>query len=129
MSKKPESFLATQVSNYMLEYHEKIPFRFDIGADVPLPIQIAKRSKQLHGKWSRGYPDLFIATCRGGYGGLHLELKATETVLDSEHTRRQAQYHAVLRHNGYFVTFACGFDECKQAIKKYLKMDKVKQKV
>lgn len=123
---KPESFLATRMGNYMLEEHPKVPYRFDNGADVPLPIQVAKRFKDLHGKWSRGYPDLFIATCRKGYGGLYLELKATETVVDSEHTRRQAKYHAVLRHNGYKCIFCCGYDECVKAIKKYLK---VKQKV
>ena len=123
---KPEAFLATRVANYMLEEWDKVPFRFDNGADVPLPIQVAKRFKDLHGKWSRGYPDMFIATCRKGFGGLYLELKATDTVVDSEHTRRQAKYHAVLRHNGYKVTFCCGFEECVKKIKKYLK---VKQKV
>jgi len=121
MRKKPESVLATRASNYMLEYYPKIPFRFDVGADVPLPIHIAKRAKMLHGKWSKGYPDMFIATCRHGYGGLYLELKATKTVINSEHTRTQADFHAVLRYNGYKVMFVCGFDECKKAIKKYLK--------
>jgi len=122
--KKPESLLATRVSNHMISKYPKIPFRFDIGADVPLPIHIAKRAKELHGKWSRGYPDVKICTCRHGYGGLYLELKATDEVVDSEHTRTQAQYHAVLRHNGYKVMFVCGYKEAKKAIKKYLKGSK-----
>lgn len=122
--KTPESFLATRMSNFMFENYNNIPFRFDIGADVPLPIQIAKRAKELHGKWSRGYPDMLIATCRKGYGGLYLELKATEVVADTEHTRTQSLYHAVLRKNGYKCVFCCGYEECTKYIKKYLKRKK-----
>lgn len=129
MKKTPESVLATRMSNYMLLNYNKIPFRFDIGADVPLPIGIAKRAKLLHSKWSRGYPDMFIATCRGKYGGLYLELKATKTVLDNEHTRTQAQFHEVLRFNGYKVSFCCGYDECVTMVKKYMgKKSKKKSK-
>ena len=117
---KPEQLLVKQVSNYLLTQHN-VPFRFDTGADVQLPIQVAKRLHELHGKFSKGYPDLFVATCKGGYGGLYIELKATDVVKDTEHTRRQAQYHAMLRHHGYFVTFCCGFEETKKVIKKYLK--------
>ncbi|WBC28488.1 DNA helicase [Thiohalocapsa phage LS06-2018-MD03] len=119
---KPEALLATQMSNHLIENYPKVPFRFDNGADVPLPIQVAKRFKELHGKWSKGYPDLFIATCRGGFGGLYLELKATDEVPNTEHTRIQAMYHAVLRHNGYKVDFCCGLKDCKKKLKKYLKM-------
>ena len=119
---KPEQLLVKQVSNYLITKHQNIPFRFDIGADVMLPIHVAARLHALHGDFSKGYPDLFIATCRGGFGGLFIELKATDTVPDTKHTRIQASYHAVLRHNGYKVTFACGLDETKKIIKKYLKL-------
>jgi len=119
---KPEALLSKRVSHHLLEKYPKVPFRFDNGADVNLPVYVAKRLHELHGKWSRGYPDLFIATCRGGYGGLYLELKAGDTVPNTEHTRRQADYHAVLRYNGYKVSFCCGFKDCKKKIKAYLKM-------
>ncbi len=122
---KPEDFLQQRLSNYMLDEWSDIPFRVDL-VDKLNNVSIGKKVKALHGKWSRGYPDMFIATSRKGFGGLYLELKATDTVIDSEHTRRQAKYHAVLRHNGYKVSFCCGFDECVKKIKKYLK---VKQKV
>ncbi len=122
---KPEDFLQQRLSNYMLDEWSDIPFRVDL-VDKLNNVAIGKKVKALHGKWSRGYPDMFIATSRKGFGGLYLELKATDTVIDSEHTRRQAKYHAVLRHNGYKVSFCCGFDECVKKIKKYLK---VKQKV
>jgi hypothetical protein len=119
--KKPEQIVSDRVANYLKEKHPDVPFRFDLGADVPLPMVHAKRNKELHGIWSRGYPDVFIATCRGGYGGLYVELKATDEVANNEHTRRQAIYHAVLRKNGYYVKFVCGFEEAKSIIKKYLK--------
>ena len=125
---KPEQLLTQRISNHILMTHYKIPFRFDIGADVRLPIGIAKRLHSLHGKWSRGYPDLFVATVRKNYGGLYLELKATKTVVNSEHTRRQAQYHRVLRNNGYKVDFCCGFEDCVEKIDTYIKLKRWKVK-
>ncbi len=106
----------------MITKHDKVPYRVDNGADVKLPIHVAKALHALHGKWSKGYPDLFLATCRGGFGGLYLELKAGDKVPDTEHTRTQARYHAVLRYNGYKVDFCCGLKDCKKKIKAYLKM-------
>lgn len=124
--KKPESLLLTRACNRMLEKYPKIPYRVDIFADLNLPVHMAKKLHNLHGKWSRGYPDMLICTCRKGFGGLYIELKATDEVADTEHTRTQAQYHAVLRHNGYKVLFVCGYKEFKKAVKRYLKCDSKK---
>ena len=121
--KSPEDFLQTRLSNYMLEEYNNVPFRIDL-IDKLGNSFVGKRVKELHGKWSRGYPDMFIATARKGYGGLYLELKATDEVADTEHTRTQARYHAVLRHNGYKCDFCCGYEACKKMIKKYLKRKK-----
>jgi len=118
--KKPESLVAQRVSNYLLMNHPRIPFRFDLIDNLGNSF-MGKKIKELHGKWNRGYPDLFIATCRKGFGGLYLELKAGDSVPDTEHTRNQARVHAVLRFNGYKVSFCCGYKECKKKIKKYLK--------
>ena len=125
-NKKSEQVLSQRVTNLMLLDYPKVPFRFDVGADMPLPPMYHKRMKDAHGKWSRGYPDMFIATGRGGYGGLYIELKATEKVENNEHTRRQAVYHSVLRRNGYYVKFSCGYDETKKIIKTYMKLKKNK---
>ena len=118
--KNPEDFLQQRLCNFMLDDFSKIPFRVDL-VDKLKNAVIGAKVKALHGKWSRGYPDMLIATCRKGFGGLYLELKATEKVANTEHTRRQANYHAVLRFNGYKVAFCCGFKECKKMIKRYLK--------
>ncbi len=118
--RKPEQFLTTRVANFLKMTYPNQPFRFDIGADVPLAMVHAKRSKELHGKWNRGYPDLFICRVRKKKGGLYLELKATPEVPNSDHTRRQAAYHEILRQCGYKVSFCCGFGDCIKKINKYL---------
>ena len=110
----------------MKMHYPNIPYRFDTGADIRTDMQSAKRNKMLHGKWSKGYPDLFICHCKRNkkgkikYGGLYIELKATKTVPNSEHTRTQAIFHALLREQGYKVSFACGFEESKALIDTYL---------
>jgi len=119
--KKPEQLLTTRVANYLRGDYPDIIFRVDLAADMPLPPALAKRNKEVHGKWSRGYPDLLICKVRKKYGGLYIELKATPKVPNTEHTRRQAAYHVLLRKAGYKVTFACGYDEAVAAIDKYLK--------
>ena len=120
MRLKPEQLLTNQVANYMKMKYPNIPFRFDMVDQVGMID--GKRNKELHQKWSQGYPDMFVPLMRGGYGGLYIELKATTTVPNTAHTRRQAVYHEILRNNGYRVHFACGFKECKKFIKDYMKL-------
>lgn len=118
--KKPEQLLATRASNYMKINHSSIIYRFDIAADVPLPISLAKRNKELQGKWSKGYPDMFIAKCNKGFGGLYIELKATKTLVKSSHTDRQKVVHQILRNAGYKVEFAFGYDHFIEIVTDYL---------
>ena len=75
---------------------------------------------------TRVIPDLFIARATKKYGGLYIELKATKTVPNTEHTRTQRAYHQLLRQNGYMVDFACGFDEAKKMIDDYMKLKRKK---
>jgi len=97
--------------------HPHVPFRFDQIDQVGL--SGGKKNKAIHGKFSQGFPDLVIY---GKGSPLFLELKATTTVPNTAHTRRQAVYHEILRNNGYQVHFACGFKECKKFIKDYMKL-------
>jgi len=123
--RKPEDLLVDRVSNHIKTNHPNQPFRFDQIDQIGR--KDGKRNKAIHGKWSRGYPDLFIPHVRFSkkgkfkYAGLYVELKATRTVHDTEHTRRQRAYHTVLRLKGYKVEFACGFDEAVNLIDNYLK--------
>lgn len=53
---KPEALLAKRVANHLLTEYPNVPYRFDLFADVNLPIHIAKRLHELHGDKSKGYP-------------------------------------------------------------------------
>lgn len=118
--KNPEQLLATEVANFLMMEYPNIIYRFDIAADIPLPPHLASRNRQLHGKFTRGYPDLLICKKVGDFGGLYLELKATKKVPNTEHTRRQAIYHQLLRDAGYKAMFVCGLENAKKEIKKFL---------
>ena len=113
-----ESVIVDAVARYLQQNHPKVIFRFDLFADTPMPHKLATKNRQLHGKHTRGYPDLIIL----GPGGkpYFLELKATTTVPNTEHTRRQRKFHKKLRRLGYKVDFCCGLRDCLDKIIKYL---------
>lgn len=113
--KKPEELLVLRTANYLRMRYPNVPYRFD-QIDQISRVN-GRRNKEIHGKWSRGYPDLIIF---GRKRPMLLELKATKTVHVSEHTKRQAAYHAVLRKLKYRVQFVCGFGEVVRAIDKYM---------
>ena len=117
---KPEELVVQRLTNHIKMTYPDVIFRLDLAADVKLPIQIAKKFSELHGKYSKGYPDLFIARMRKGYGGLYLEVKATDKVPNNNHTIRQAYIHSILRKEGYKVAFCCGYEKCKKMLKEYL---------
>lgn len=125
---KLEQILANNVSEFLLRKYPKVIFRFDIGADVRLTQGQAARAKKLQGKWSKGYPDLFIAEPNEYYHGLYLELKATGnnpyrkdgTLKKNEHLERQNYIHEILRDKGYQVMFTTGLKESIEAIESYM---------
>lgn len=118
---KPEQLLVKRIANYVQVHHTMIPYRIDLAADLKLTIGQGVRHKELNGRW-RGYPDFFLATCRGGYGGLYIEFKEGKKIPNDKHTREQAVVHQVLRHNGYKAEFALGFDASVKLIEDYLSM-------
>ncbi len=121
---KPEALVAKRFSNHMQVYHSEIIFRFDLAADLKLTIGQAKRNKELHGKFNKSYPDVFIAKCINGYGGLYLELKKDSddgTVQNSDHVRKQDVIHKILRKAGYKCVFAVGLEEAIEIVDDYLK--------
>lgn len=124
-----EALLTKRVAFYIRREFPMTPFRVDIGADIPLPPRHRTRLRELHGeRWTRGYPDMLLASCRGGYGGLYIELKDTATVPKSEHTDTQKKYHKALRKEGYKVKFACGYGEAVDIINSYMSLKRKKPK-
>ena len=119
MTMKPEDILVMQVAGFLKEHYPEQPFRFD-QVDQIGRINGAKH-KMIHGKWSKGYPDLSIPCTTKKYSGLYLELKATKTLHNTAHTREQAEYHEVLRKLGYKCAFCIRLEDCIKKIRKYLK--------
>ena len=123
-----ERNLTTKVAQYLQMAYPKVIYRFDIAADLRLNIGQAKRNSMLHGRFSKGYPDLILLHKSGDYGALFIELKV-DTVYKkdgelkkSEHLMRQAEFHTMLRERGYKAEFGCGFDEIKALIDNYIKI-------
>lgn len=77
----------------------------------------------------KGVLDLFVPIIAGGYGGLFLELKPdgrkvfkkNGDVLKNDTLIAQNKTIKKLLQQGYYATFAVGFDQTKEIIDKYVK--------
>ena len=123
--KRPEDLVRDRVVNFLKMKYPTTVYRIDLAADIKLTIGQAVKNKALNGKWSEGYPDLFIAQTTKKYGGLYIELKAptkTGKVPNTAHTRKQAVMHEILRKAGYMVEFAVGYEQAVALIDKYMNL-------
>lgn len=129
--------LQAQVADYLRLQYPDILFHSDFGSGIKLSIGQAIKQKRLNGG-RRSWPDMFIAkpktiTTEDGdkyrYAGLFIELKKAGTkiykkngeLVADEHIREQYEMLSQLFEDGYMAEFACGFDEAKAIIDKYLK--------
>ena len=126
--KQVEELLAKRLANYIRTTYPDVPFRFDLTDKIGRTNGI--RQKELMGKWSKGYPDLFIAQPNKKYAGMYLELKETKNgkVPNTAHTREQAAYHEILRRQGYFCEFGVGYEKCVEMIDAYMNIKRKKRK-
>ena len=126
---KPEELLGIRLGNYIRVTYPNQPFRFDLTDKIGRANGI--QHKKLMGRWSKGYPDLFIPRVTKRYGGMYLEIKATKNgkVPNTPHTREQAVYHAILREQGYYCEFGVNYDDCVEQIDNYMKLKKRKKDV
>jgi len=127
-NKHKEDDLEEMVAKYLLVAYPRVMFHFDLGAGGKKTKFQAIRAKKLHGKWSKGYPDLFIAVANKYYSGLFIELKADGSgpyrmdgkIKKNEHLENQDRVHQKLRDDGYEAVFATGFNEAKEVIENYM---------
>jgi hypothetical protein len=122
---KPEELVAKRVTSHIRITYPFTPFRFDLTDKIGRANGI--KHKELMGKWSRGYPDLFIAQPCKLYHGMYLEIKEGKTP-NNAHTREQAVYHQVLRNQGYYCEFGEGYQDCIDKIDTYMKLKRKKVK-
>ena len=131
-----ESDLQVMVADYLRLQYPSVLFHSDFGSGIKLtPGQAVKQKRQNGGR--RAWPDMFIAQPRFETDsstslelvahGLFIELKKEGTRLKkkngewaSEHIAEQANILRALRIRGYSAEFACGFEEAKAIIDKYL---------
>lgn len=133
-----EADLQVKVADYLRLQYPSVIFHSDYGSGIKLTMAQAVRQKRQNGG-RRAWPDMFIAepvqknmagadTLGINCYGLFIELKKEGTRLRkkngdfaSEHIQEQADLLVKLRARGYIAEFACGFDEAKTIIDRYLK--------
>ena len=71
---------------------------------------------------TNGVSDLFLCVQRAQYGGLWLEMK-DKSKKASALSKDQRQWLSDMREAGYMAEWAPGFDEAKEIIEKYLKLN------
>ena len=141
-----EADLQVQVADYLRLQYPSVMFHSDFGSGIKLTMgQAIKQKRQNGGR--RAWPDMFIAEgivvddergqfYKGSYYplkhvylGLFIELKKAGTriykkdgtLVADQHIREQFDILEQLRKRGYMAEFACGFDEAKRIIDKYLR--------
>ena len=132
---KPEQRLQIAICDYIRLKYPKAMFMIS-PSGIKLTQGQAKNLKRSQNP-SKGWPDLLIFKTKidpsvnglHEWAGLLIELKAEGTILykkdgsmrKNEHTQNQNAMHLRLHQEGYFATFATGFDETKKIVDWYLK--------
>lgn len=140
--------LQMQVADYLRLQYPGVLFHSDFGSGVKLTMGQAIKQKRLQGG-RRSWPDMFIAEPKNVKAeckvitdgdvikearfleqkyGLFIELKKAGTrifkkdgtLVSDAHICEQFDMLEQLRRRGYMAEFACGFDEAKKILDRYL---------
>lgn len=122
-----EETIHKQIVKYLKLQYPNVLFNSDMSG-VKLPIGLAKKVASLRS--SRAFPDIFISEPKGQYCGCYIELKADDvkvykkdgSLYADEHIKEQYEMLKALNARGYYANFACGFDQAKKIIDKYLSL-------
>jgi len=124
MKNQKERDICIEISKYLST--RGILYRWDIGADIPIPIKQAVRLKRQF-QHKRGYPDLFIPIPRNNFHGFYIEIKTNKDQVytkkykmrASKHIQEQHLMHQRLRGLGYKVEWGFGLEDSLNKIKEY----------
>lgn len=123
--------LQAQVADYLRLQYPGVLFHSDFSSGIKLTMGQAIKQKRLQGG-RRAWPDMLIAEAQSledkCYHALFIELKKEGTrifkkdgtLVSDAHIREQFDMLEQLRRRGYMAEFACGFDEAKKIIDRYL---------
>lgn len=131
VSDKPkitELSVHNQVCKYLKAQYPNVIFLSDFAAGIKMSIGMAQR--QSLQKSNHAFPDIMIFEPRGGFHGLFLEVKRDRAALfnkdgsfkKSEHILNQWNCIKQLQDKGYKADFACGFDDAKFIIDRYMSL-------
>ena len=120
-----EESLQIQVARYLKLKHPDIIFHSDVASGMKLTMGQAMKNKAMQS--GKGFPDMFIAQPNLNHSGLFLELKKEGSTVwlrngllsQNEHIQGQHAIHRRLHSNGYYATFAIGFNSAVEIIEKY----------
>ena len=123
-----EEILQIAVSNYLKVQYPNVVFTSE-SSGLRLPMGLAVKAKRQRSKHK--LPDMIILKSNSFYCGLILELKKDENEIykkdgsyrKTEHVQEQLKTLNILKEQRYLALFACGFDECKKIIDKYMKLN------
>ena len=136
MARKEETQIQIKLAEYIAENYPDVEFHSDYGSGARLrPYQAKEQSRLNAGR--RAWPDVFIAEPQSSpesalpkihFCGLFIELKTEGTrifkkdgtLVADEHIREQFDKLESLRRRGYCAEFACGLEEAKKLVDKYL---------
>lgn len=136
MARKDETQIQIKLAEYIAKNYPDVEFHSDYGSGARLrPYQAKEQSRLNAGR--RAWPDVFIAEPQSSpesalpkihFCGLFIELKTEGTrifkkdgtLVADEHIREQFDKLESLRRRGYCAEFACGLEEAKKLVDKYL---------
>jgi hypothetical protein len=129
--KQRERILQRSLTRWLNEYFPEVDFYNDWSAGAFLTH--GQNAARLAMTSNNGWVDTFIAEPSNGHHGLFLELKKEGTkiylkdgktlVADSQ-IRKEAAFLARQQKKGYCAVFACGEEDAKNKICKYLGTDR-----
>jgi len=123
---KKEERLQSAVSKYIkLQYPDVVFTSESSGLRVGMGLAVQMKAQRSRHK----LPDMIILQPNQNYKGLMLELKKDRNEIytkkgelrQNEHITEQKKTLDLLNSKGYLALFACGIDEAKTIIDKYLK--------
>jgi hypothetical protein len=123
--KQSEWSVQLQFCKWIKLQYPNLLFRSDIQSAGKLSPQM-QNIKQILDPF-KAWPDVQVYLPKGGYIGLHIELKRLNSgtflkdgsLSSGKHVQEQAEMHKVLRSLGYRVEFAEGFEEAKRVLESY----------
>lgn len=124
---KQEESLQIAISKYIKLQYPNVVFTSE-SSGIRVPIGVAAKMKAQRSRHKQ--LDMIILKPKPPYYGLVIELKDTKSspfkkngaLKTNKHVEEQSETINLLSGEGYYATFAVGFDEARRVIDEYMKL-------